>query len=305
MLLAKHSVGILRTKFRQPTAFFCCRCRRGSLFLCTFYLHVLVLGKRLCFSMATIHPFLKLFLRYMSDSTKALPTFLVIGKICLACFFFGRETIHHFVLVKTAVFVHLVNDKHITLRWIVGEEHVDMVAINTLGATNVAVGIVHRNAPLLTTGIGSTTNTPFWILDGNVIAINLHMSFLVVTGLFLCFGRVGVNFSLRFCNLFLDSKLGIVFLCRYILFCFTFFRQTLFFRQATSLFFCSSLFFFCSFQFFCSTFFSIYNALPKINFGLCFVNGRLSLLLRCNLFCYCHASFRFGFLRLLKFGFLV
>ena len=93
------------------------------------------------------------------------------------------------MLVKAAVLVHLVHDKHITLRGVIGEEHVDVVTIHALRAANVAVGVMHLLLPLLAAGISATTYRAFRILDGHVETINPHMPLFVVAGLLLGLGR--------------------------------------------------------------------------------------------------------------------
>ena len=163
-------------------------------------LHAAVLRKRLRLAVAAVNPLLELLFADRSNGTKSLPTVFIVGEVCLSCALDVGETIHHLVLVKAAVLVHLVNDKHITLRGVFGEEHVDVVAVNALCAANVAVGVLHFLLPLLAAGISTTTYRAFRVLDGNVVAINLDVSFLVVTCLFLCFGRLGIGFLLGCCQ---------------------------------------------------------------------------------------------------------
>ena len=69
------------------------------------------------------------------------------------------------------------------------KEHINMVAINSFRATNVAVGVVHRLAPGLATVIYTTAHTAFRLLNANVKAVNLDMAFLIVASLFLCISR--------------------------------------------------------------------------------------------------------------------
>ena len=79
-------------------------------------LHAAVLHKRLRLAVAAVNPLLELLFADRSNGTKSLPTVFIVGEVCLSCALDVGETIHHLVLVKTAVLVHLVNDKHITLR---------------------------------------------------------------------------------------------------------------------------------------------------------------------------------------------
>ena len=78
-----------------------------------------------------------------------MPAFFIVGKVSLACALHIREAVHYLMLVEAAVLVHLVNHEHITARWVIGQEYVNMVSIHTLCASDVAVGVVHFNAPLL------------------------------------------------------------------------------------------------------------------------------------------------------------
>ena len=174
--------------------------RRTLVHIFRYCLYVLVVGKRLRLPVAALHPLLKFFFAYMRNRTKSLPAFLVVGEICLARTLDVGETVHHLVLVKAAVLVHLVNDKHITLRGVFGEEHVDVVAVNALRATDIAVGVLHFLLPLLAVCISATTHGALRVLDGNVISINPHMSFLVVTCRLLCISRVDFRSCLCFGN---------------------------------------------------------------------------------------------------------
>ena len=66
-----------------------------------------------------------------------------------------------------------------------------MVTVNAFGTTNVTVGVVHRNAPLLAVCILTAASAALGVLNGNVKAVNLNMSLLVVACLLLCISRVG------------------------------------------------------------------------------------------------------------------
>ena len=67
-----------------------------------------------------------------------------------------------------------------------------MVAVHTLCATNVAVGVLHFNLPFLAALIYATADRASGLLYGYVECANLHVTFLVVTCLFLLVGRCGV-----------------------------------------------------------------------------------------------------------------
>ena len=102
------------------------------------------------------------------------------------------------MLVKAAVGVVLVHNIHLasvpTVN-IIGEEHVNVVAVNTHCATNVAVSVVHLAFPLLAVSISALTHAALRLLNGDVKRSNLHMSLLIVAGFLLCLGGVGVHFG--------------------------------------------------------------------------------------------------------------
>ena len=102
------------------------------------------------------------------------------------------------MLVKAAIGVVLVHHIHLasipTIN-VVGEEHVNVVAVNTHGTTNVAVSVVHLAFPLLAVSIGAFTHAALRLLNGDVERTNLHMSLLIVAGFLLCLGGVGVHFG--------------------------------------------------------------------------------------------------------------
>ena len=148
--------------------------------------------------MAAAYPFLKVFEVGCGNDypTPIFPTLLIVGKIVALSLVHVNETEHHLVLVKRAVGVVLVYDKHfpsVPTVNVVGEEHVDVVAIHALCATEIAIGVVHLAFPLLALGIGATTYAAFGLLDGDVERTHLHMAFLIVASLFLCLGGFGVH----------------------------------------------------------------------------------------------------------------
>ena len=81
-----------------------------------------------------------------------------------------------------------------------------MVAVHTLCATNVAVGVLHFNFPFLAALIYATADRASGLLDGYVECANLHVSFLVVTCLFLLVGRCSVHLCLGCLYLFADGR---------------------------------------------------------------------------------------------------
>ena len=116
------------------------------------------------------------------------------------------------MLVKCAVCLHLVNDKHIAIRRIIRQVDVDMVTVNAFGTTNVTVGVVHRNAPLLAVCVLAAASATLGVLNGNVKAVNLHMSLLVVACLLLCIRRVGF----RSCLCCRNSGCKVIFARRFV-----------------------------------------------------------------------------------------
>ena len=108
------------------------------------------------------------------------------------------EAKHNLVLVKAAVGIVLVHYEYLasvpTVN-IIGEEHVNVVAVNTHGTTNVAVSVVHLAFPLLAVSISALTHAALRLLNGNVERTYLHMPLLVVACLLLSLGRLSVHFG--------------------------------------------------------------------------------------------------------------
>ena len=103
------------------------------------------------------------------------------------------------MFIKAAVSITLVHYEHfvsVPTVNIIRQEHVYMVAVHTLCATNVAVGVLHFGFPFLAVNIYTTAYRAFRLFNGYVECANLNVSFLVVACLFLCFGRVGVYLCL-------------------------------------------------------------------------------------------------------------
>ena len=159
-----------------------------------------VMRKRFGLPVTAIHPLLKT-VRLDSghdNSAPILPTLFIVGKIGAPCFFRTVEAKHHLVFVKRAVGVVLVNYKHIfavPLIHVFCKEHVYMVAVHALRATDIAVGVVHLHAPPLAVGIRTAALASLWVFDGNVKRANLHMAHFVVTCLLLSFGGGGFYFG--------------------------------------------------------------------------------------------------------------
>ena len=148
--------------------------------------------------MAAVYPLLEIFeVRSGHDNPAPIfPTFLIVGQIVALRLVHVVKAKHHLVLVKATIGVVLVHHIHlasIPAVNVVGEEHVYMVSVHTLRTTEVAVGVVHLTFPLLAVGISTFAYTSLWLLNGDVERADLHMTFLVVAGLFLCLGGFGVH----------------------------------------------------------------------------------------------------------------
>ena len=125
----------------------------------------------------------------MRNRAKPRPAFLIVREVCTARLLFRGKAIHHLVLVKAAIPVHLVNDKHITLRRIVRQEHIDMVTVHTLSATDIPISVVHLLFPLLAVRISAAAHRALRLLDAHIEAVNPHVPLPVVPSLFLALGR--------------------------------------------------------------------------------------------------------------------
>ena len=114
------------------------------------------------------------------------------------------------MLVKSAILIIYINDKYtfaVPIFNVVRQIHVYVVAIYTLRASYVAIGVVHRDAPLLAVAVNATAHTAFRVLDGYIIAVYLDVPFLVIASFFLRFGRVLFDFRFLLCNFLANSLL--------------------------------------------------------------------------------------------------
>ena len=109
------------------------------------------------------------------------------------------------MLIKAAVLIILVHHEHpasVPPVNIVREEHVYVVSVHALRATDVAVGVLHSCFPLVTVGIHTAAHTAFRLLDSYIEHPDLNMTFLVIPGFFLRFGRIYIHFRFRCCDFF-------------------------------------------------------------------------------------------------------
>ena len=141
--------------------------------------------------MRRIHPLPELLFADLADGSKAFPIGRVVGQVSTFCCQGGLKAIHDFVFVERTVLLHLVNDVDLARGRVVGQEHVDVVAVHTLRAADIAVVVVHRHAPRLAVGIYASAGASFRVLDGDIVAVQRDVAFLVVAGFLLRFGRIG------------------------------------------------------------------------------------------------------------------
>ncbi|CDE57083.1 unknown [Prevotella sp. CAG:873] len=133
------------------------------------------------------------------ETTAFLPAFFIVGKICVDSVGLIVKAEHHFVFIERAVRVVLVNNNHtlaIPAVYVIRQEHVYMVAVYALGASDVAVGVVHGGFPLLAVCVSTTAHRADRLLYCHVKRANLNMAFLIVPRLFLCLCRIGVHIFL-------------------------------------------------------------------------------------------------------------
>ena len=161
-----------------------------------------VLGKGFGLTSARLNPLLELILADVGNRSEAGPPRLIIGEVRLACGLLVGEAVHNLMLVKRAVIVHLVDDKHIALFGRVGKEYVNVVAVHALGATDISVVVLHDGFPRLAVRSSTTAHTAFGVLDADVVAVNTAVFHLIVACGFLRLGR--------FCLLCLHTAVNVV-----------------------------------------------------------------------------------------------
>ena len=139
------------------------------------------------------------------------PALLIVALVGFACICPGAVAVHHLMLVEAAVLVLLVNDKHPAVPavqiGIVVDEEIQMVFVGSIFLADVAVGVLHLNAPGPVVLVNTRTGAALGVLNAHAVAAKSDMSHLVVTCLFLCFRRIGVRFA--FCSLQSVSKRNI------------------------------------------------------------------------------------------------
>lgn len=135
----------------------------------------------------------------MGYRTEAAPPGFIVGEVCVTRGLLRGKAIHHLMLVKRAVLPYLVNYKHIPFFGSVGEEHVNVVAVHALSATDIAVVIMHGGLPRFAVCSSTTAHTAFSILYTDVIAVYTAVAHLVVAGLFLRLRRLSPAYFRRSC----------------------------------------------------------------------------------------------------------
>ena len=126
----------------------------------------------------------------MGNRAEAGPPRLIVGEVCVTRGLLRGEAVHNLMLVKRAVLVHLVNDKHIALFGSVGKEHVNVVAVHSLSPTNISVVVLHGSFPRLAVRFSTTAHTAFGILYADVVSVNTAVFHLIVACGFLRLGRL-------------------------------------------------------------------------------------------------------------------
>ena len=157
--------------------------------------------------MATIYPFLEILQIYGSYHCLVIicPVAVIIREVSCLGIVSLIETKHYLMLIKAAVLIILVHHEHpasVPPVNIVREEHVYVVSVHALRATDVAVGVLHSCFPLVTVGIHTAAHTAFRLLDSYIEHPDLNMTFLVIPGFFLRFGRIYIHFRFRCCDFF-------------------------------------------------------------------------------------------------------
>ena len=113
--------------------------------------------------MAALNPLLEIIKGNSGHNEFApmLPTVLIVSEVVAKGGIAVVEAEHNLVLVKRAIGIVLVNDIYILAVPLVGgigEEYVNVVAVHTFRATNVAVGVLHGGLPLIAVGILATAH---------------------------------------------------------------------------------------------------------------------------------------------------
>ena len=103
------------------------------------------------------------------------------------------------MLVKSAVWLHLIHNEHITHLRSVTQKHIDMVTVHTLRATDITIVILHRHFPAIAGSVGATTHTPLRILNTYTVAIDPAVLLLIVP-----------RFLLRRCRLPAINNIGLI-----------------------------------------------------------------------------------------------
>ena len=155
--------------------------------------------------MATIYPLLEILQVYGSYHCLVIicPVAVIIREVSCLGIVSLIETKHYLMLIKAAILIILVHHEHpasVPPVNIVREEHVYVVSIHALRATNIAVGVLHDRFPLVALCVYSTTNGSFRVLNGDIECTNLHMTFLIIACFCLFLRRSSIGFFLCHCN---------------------------------------------------------------------------------------------------------
>ena len=144
--------------------------------------------------MAAFNPFLKLVHCSFGHRSHTLPTLLVIAQVCCLCFFHRIKAKHDLMLIKLfCIYIELIYHKYFIAVQVWTKENINMVAIYSLCATNLTIGVIHYLLPLLAISIRSSTHTAFRVLNSKWQAPQSHMTLPIILRFLLCFGRIGVR----------------------------------------------------------------------------------------------------------------
>ena len=165
-----------------------------------------VFAERLGLPVRRVKPLLEVLFADFGDVAQAFPALCIVRKIGGLCLFDRVEAIHYLVFVKLLCFrVDLVYHVNLSLNWVIRQEDVDMIAVNGLRASDIAIIVSHYGFPFLAVPVSTSADTAFRILNGYVESVNLQMSLAVVSCLFLCFGRIRLNLGSCFFDFCLNS----------------------------------------------------------------------------------------------------
>ena len=176
-----------------------------TIVLCADGMYGLVFREGFGLPVGRVYPLAELFLVHLSDGSKALPAGGIVREVGCTGLLCGCKSVHDFVLVEFARFrVDLIDHEDVPLCGVIGQEHVNLVAIHTLGHADIAVGVVHGDRPRIALCVRTTAHGTFRVLDADVVAVDSDMALAVVPCLLLCVCRIEIHLCLSSCYLLSD-----------------------------------------------------------------------------------------------------